>query len=761
MKKSETDGSPKVQLSHLERKAIVYVRQSSLYQVEHNLESQRRQYDFSEQAIRLGWSAEQIVIIDDDQAKTATLPQNRLGFSRIVAAVGRSEVGVVMSLEASRLARNSPDWHNLIFMCRYTNTLIADETGVYDPSASTDRMVLGIRGQMSEIEIEQSVHRMVEARWAKANRGEYLIYPPAGYELDDLQQIVMASDEAVVNAFRELFSKFDELQVVKRVVDWWRGEGLKFPVRRYIKSHPIVWREPKYQMFQYILHNPIYAGAYVFGRSKRVRELDPDDPRKVRTRTLKVNREDWPVLIKGHHPAYISYEKFEENQSIISSNKQMQRYDHSGASGPAREGWALLQGLARCGHCARRMMVSYGGSRPSPKATRTLQYVCSAARREYGKKNCQVVAGKGINNLVVEAFLEVTQYAGEEAAALSAEQFRQENEQVKRAWALQIEKAEYEAQRAQRQYDAVEPENRLVARTLEARWNECLGELDALKSKAQSAMQQRYPLSKMEIAKARRLGRDLQTVWHAETTTNQDRKQLLRAVIDEVQLRSDEKVYKAKIVWKGGATTEREVARFRRKDARHATPKDTVGMIRKLAAEFDDAQIARILNKQGRRTGQGNTFTAHRVATHRNRNNIPNCPKRPALDPREGPFTADEAAAELDVSCSTIHRWLRNGVLPGKQAAPCAPWRIVLTEELRKKLKSGGAPDGWVGLAEAAKQLGLSKPSVAHSVQAGKLDAVRVTVGGRQCWRIDVSSATCGRQEKLFDQMSTVVREES
>lgn len=746
----QISNSSKVTAGHRDRLAFVYVRQSSYHQVEHHLESQRRQYDLSKMALELGWPEEKVVVVDEDQGKSGSCPGARSGFGRIIMGVGSGKCGIVMSLEASRLARNSPDWHTLIYMSRHSNTLIADEHGVYDPSDATDRMVLGIRGQMSELELDQSIHRMVQGRWSKARRGEYLVYPPVGYELDESKQVVMTSDEAASSAIRTVFAKFAELQNAQRVFAWWREEGLKFPVRRMeLRGYPVVWVEPLYRMFLYVLHHPYYAGAYVFGRTKRVRELASDDPRRVRIRQVKVPQEEWPVLLKDHHPGYISFDAYERNQAVIRSNQQMKRYEVDGHQGPAREGMALLQGLARCGHCGRQMYVSYGGSRPSPKTTRTLQYRCSVARRRHQGPECQIVGGKRINAVVVEVFLEVTLHAGTEAAALAVEQIGRDNEEAERAWQLQIEKAEYDARRAERQYNVVEPENRVVARTLEARWEACLRHVEELRTKAAVTHEQRRPLSKQEQKRAHQLGADLEAVWHAETTTNQDRKQLLRAAIEEVQLRSEEDHYEVKVVWKGGATTKRKVKRLRVGSTAHATSEDTVEMIRKLATELDDAQIARVLNRQGRRTGKGNPFTSHKVAMHRNRHGISLCAKRPC-DPHDGPFTADQAAAELGVCASTIHCWLREGILPGHQLAPGAPWQIVLTDNLRQKLSAGEAPAGWVGLTDAAKRLGLSKQRVAYLVKRGKLEAVRVQVGTRQYWKIDIDSTSCGKQTSLL-----------
>lgn len=746
------NGSSKVGSSHRERLAFVYVRQSTCYQVENNRESQRRQYDLRELAINLGWPEERIIVIDEDQGHSGSRPGARGGFARIIMGVGARKAGIVMSLEASRLARNSPDWHTLIYMSRYSDTLIADEHGIYDPTDATDRMVLGIRGQMSELELETSIHRMVQGRWNKARRGEYLVHPPVGYELGEMNEVVLTSDEAVASAIRTLFIKFDEFLCVRRLLNWWCSERLKFPVRRMsLRGQPVVWVAPSYQNILYVLHHPFYSGAYVFGRSKSVRELDPGGSGKVRIRRVAVPQDEWPVLLRGHHPAYIEFEKYERNQAAIRENIQMKRQGSDGHQGPAREGAALLQGIVRCGHCGRQMLINYGGGRPTSKNARTIQYRCVIGMNTIKRADCQLIGGKQIDATVVEAFFEVARHAGKDAATLAVEQTGKESEEAERAWNLQIEKAEYDAQRAERQYNAVDPENRVVARTLEARWESRLRRVEELRANAASNREQRSPLTEQDQARARRLGSDVERAWSKESTTIQDKKQLLRSVIEEVQLASDTSHYKVKIIWKGGATTEKEIRRRSRRDPpSNATSKDIVEMVRLLATEFDDAQIARILCRQGRRTGKGNTFTAHKVAALRNRFNIPVHPRHRARDPREGPFTADQAAAELNVSVATIRCWIRDGLLPGTQLAPGAPWRIVLTDETRRRLTAEDAPAGWVGLTEAAKRLGLSKQHVAYLVKKGELAAVRVMVGKRQCWKIDVESATCSKQPNLL-----------
>ena len=747
----------KIRPEHLSRAAFIYVRQSSPKQVRENLESQRRQYGFAGQAVALGWGEQQLVIVDEDQARSGAIPWARSGFARLVGAVARAEVGIVMSLELARLSRNDPDWHHLVHLCRWTTTLIADEQGVYDPSLSADRMVLGIRGQVSELERDSSVHRMVEARWNKARRGEVFTAVPAGYDVDEAGEVSITSDETVADAIRRVFSKLDELGTARQVFVWWEQEGLPFPVRQTGPARRIVWVSVSYSAILRTLHHPFYGGAYVFGRTETRRELDPEDPRRVVVRRqLRRDREQWPVLILDHHPGYIPFEKYLENQQRMRDNEVMGARSDESQKGAAREGRALLQGLVRCGECGRRMVVGYGGA----KAQRTLQYRCRQPG-DYGRRECQLVGGKRIEAAVVATFLEVTRTAGEEAARLADEQLRGEIATAQRSWGLQIEKAEYEAARAERQYTAVEPENRTVARELERRWEQRLAELEAVRTRAAGALSPRRALSEQELLRVQELGRDLEQLWSAETTTGRDRKRLLRCLIEEVQLRSETKRYLVRIVWKGGAVTEREVVRFAAGGQAHATPADTIELVRKLALEFDDAQIARILNRQGRRSGIGLAFTKESVTSLRGKNRIPAAPKPRARDEREGPFTLDQAAHELGVSVATVQRWLREGLLAGQQSVPGAPWRIVLSEEVRRRLDGGDTPAGWVGLNEAARRLGLGQSHVAYLVKRGQLKAVRTKVGKRECWRIDVSSATCGLQRELFDKPAVDTLEDS
>jgi excisionase family DNA binding protein len=739
----------KIRPEHLQRRAFVYIRQSSPQQLRDHAEGRRRQFQMAAWAEQVGWSKDRIVVMDEE-GKTASVAKARTQFGDLITAVGRGDAGVVISLEVSRLARNSPDWHHLIYLSRWTDTLITDGETVYDPKLPADRMVLGIRGQVSELELDYSIQRMIEARWSKARRGELMTIPPAGYDLDDLNQLVVTPDESVAHAIRTVFAKLDEFGSARQVMLWWRQQGLKYPVRQMgLRTHPIEWREPNYRMLLRTLHHPIYAGVYVFGRMTTLRQIDPQDANRLTVR--RVRRQDpCPVLIEDHHSAYISFEKYLKIQELLKDNTAMKSTD---MSGPAREGEALLQGLVRCGRCGRAMYISYGGHR-SERAHRTMQYRCAQSRNQIGGSDCQTIGGKRIDQTVVGVFLEAIRPAALEALQRVEEQWQADNNATKRSWELLVEKAQYEANRAERQFQAVEPENRIVARELERRWNDKLNELERVRQQAESAAGKTSPLSEEEMIRARQLAQDLDPVWHSPTTTNRDRKRLLRCLIDEVQLTTEQKRYRVRIVWKGGAVTDRDVERLAPGATTPKTSQDTVELVRQLAKEFDDAQIARILNRQGRRTARDNSFTQANVLSLRGHHQIPKCSITPARDPKEGPFTADEAAAELGVTMTTIHSWLRQGILAGNQVVPGAPWRIVLTDEVRRKLSGGDAPEGWVSVSEAARRLGFSKSYVVYLIKQNRLEAVQVSVRKQRRWRINLDSATSKQQTDMFNQIN-------
>lgn len=752
------DDVGKIEATHRERQVWIYVRQSTLWQVEHNEESRRRQYALVDRAKTLGWSDEQVIVVDEDQGVSGSTPNNRTGFIRLVSAVGRGEVGMVMGVDLSRFARNSPDWHLLIYLCRFTCTLIADEHGIYDPDSSTDRLVLGVRGQMSEVEIETMLDRMATARWNKAQRGELTGIVPAGYERDEEGRIVITSDERVALAIRTVFEKLDELGSTRAVSTWMRSEGLLYPVRRKeLRGHPVVWTTPTPARVRRTVKHPIYAGAYAFGRTEAVRVVEGGHGQRPEVKVRRRVRDGYAVLLRDHHEEYISFADHERIVEKLAERTPMTRARGEGHRGAVREGPALLQGLVRCGQCGRRMYVLYGGRRSQGSRPRTITYQCKGAP---GMGMCQAAGGKRIDQLVVAEFLKVTRPAAIEALVLAEKAARREAEEMERRWSLRVEQAQYEVSLARRRYEAVDPDNRIVARELERRWNERLVELEEVQARARVAEREHCALTEEEIREGRRLAMDLERLWDAPTTAVVDRKALLRTIIDEVQVRTSNETVELLVVWKGGACTELTLERHPYRPV-HATPEDTVELIRRLALELDDTQIARVLNKQGRRGQMGRPYTKEAVRSLRRKNAIDRCQTPQARDPRQGPFTADEAAVELGVKSSTVHRWLRDGLLPGRQATPGAPWRIVLTEELRRRLEGGGAPKGWVRLGEAATRLGLTKSHVAYLVKSGKLPAVRVKVGKRECWRIDVSGLEGTVQQVMFEPVINAWAEEA
>jgi DNA invertase Pin-like site-specific DNA recombinase len=722
-----------------------------MYQVENHTEGRLRQYNLVEWAKQAGWPQERVLVIDSDMGKSSASPNSRSGFGELIAAVGRGEAGIVIALEATRLARNSLDWHNLIYMCRWTGTLIADENSIYDPADSSDRMILGIRGQMSEMELENSIGRMIKARWNKARRGEYLIVPPAGYDVDD-DRFIMSRDESIRQAIATMFEKFDELGSGRQVYKWWCASDLLFPVRQIKKGHPVKWCKPQYAMFLRTLENPVFSGAYAFGRTKSTKCFDAEKMTN-KQKSIKLDQEDWEVLLKGNHPGYITWDKFVENRSKITENSAMTR-DETGKLGAIREGHALLQGLVRCGKCGRSMTIAYGGhkSKAARKGGRVFQYRCCSGKYYTGVGECTVIGGRRIDLTVVEAFFGVAKPAATAAINVAIDQENSRQDSLSKYWELQVEKAKYEVNRAQRQYESVDPENRLVARTVEKAWEDRLSHLEDTQTKASNAIKVSRHLNAEELARIEVLGRDLKQIWDAPSTAHTDRKRLLRCLIEEVQLKALNDQYEIKIVWKGGAVIMRSVSRV---TAGHVnkTSEDDIELVRKLAVEFDDAQIARTLNKQGRRSGRDLPYTKESVGSMRGRYKI--LRGTPQIkDPRFGPFTGDESAKELGVDMSTIQRWLKDGLLVGKQIAAGAPWQIILDEATRARLTGGNTPEGWVGLTAAAQNLGVSKSQVAHLVHAGKINAVRVQDGKRMVWKLDVISYASRHQRGLFDQIA-------
>ena len=728
----------KITASHLRRSAYIYIRQSTEHQVQENIESQQRQYELVHLAQQYNWSEDCIIVIDDDLGRSASSTTGRVGFAKLVADVALNKAGIVFGLEVSRLARNNRDWYQLLDLCSLTGTLIADAEGVYDPSAFNDRLLLGLKGTMSEAELHMIKSRMLQGLYHKAQKGELRFKLPVGYQFDDNGNIIKSLDEQVVHIIELTFKKFFEIGSVNGVLKYLLEEGLLFP-RKATFDKKIRWVRPYYKAIRDTLGNPLYTGTYVFGRTKILKELDENGNQKTRQKSQSMK--DWDVIIHDHHPAYISWDQYMKIQKQIEKNTTPPKSQPSQA---VREGSALLQGLARCGNCGRSMHVSYHGQgkRSYP------YYICNMAYRNFSRHYCQSIGGRRIDQAVSDAFLEAAAPASVNIHLRALQQIQDQQDMALEQLQLHLERAQYEADRFFRQFDAVEPENRLVARTLERQWNDSLKRVEELKGRIRERKKSfQDQLSKIEEKELLRLAHNLPALWHAPTTTDKDRKRLLRAAIEEVQLSKIDRDVTVKILWQGGAVTER-IVHLPRVRSKRQTPLDLVELVRQLATKFTDDQIARILIRQGHKTATGLAFNAHKVASLRWNYGIPHYRKPKDEQPKS--YTAQQTAQVLQVSVPTIHNWLNAGFIKGEQLTKGAPWEIFLTDDDIRRLTAQDAPEGWLSLSRAAKELGVSKQTVLNWVKAKKLQYIYVTRGNKKGLRINTNSNTYRKQLPIF-----------
>ena len=744
MSESATLVSSKILSVHLGRDAYVYVRQSTLTQVREHTESLARQYELAQRAVALGWDAHQVKVIDADLGRSGAEMTAREGFKELVADVGLGQVGIIFGIEVSRLARNNADWYQLLDLCTLTDTLIADSDGVYHPGDFNDRLVLGLKGTMSEAELHLIRSRLTAGLRHKAARGELRQGLPVGFDYDPDDNVVLAADEAVIEAIATVFRRFAELGSARQVMLSLREEGLLLP-RRPGRTGRIQWAMATYPAVHDFLTNPCYAGAFVFGRNRSEKRLDGEG--RVITRTVAVPRDQWAVLIPEHHRGFIDWPTYEANTAALRANWRPPRGSGGGA---AREGAALLQGRIRCGRCGRMMQTSYSGTNGnSPR------YLCARAKQLYGhEKSCQSIGGRRLEQRVLEEVFAVLEPAALAATAKALRDAEQTHATNLRAFTLSVERARFDVDRARRQYDAVEPENRLVARTLERSLETTLTaqrqtERDLLAAKARRPVK----LSDEELAWLSRAGADVRAVFAAPSTTSRERKQLLRAILTEVVLTvdHDKRAAAIRIIWQGGSSTELAMAMNKTGAHARTTDEDTVSLIGRLAGSYDDTTIALILSRQKRLTGTGLSFTKTRVKSLRVARGIP------AYEPADQPVSADEqdvlvvnvpqAERLLGVGKVTIYRWLADGFLTGEQLTAGAPWRIRIDQAVRDRL-APEVPEGWLRLADVAKALGMARQTVLHKVQSGELEAVQVNQGRRKGLRINVTAQQTG----LFDQ---------
>ena len=731
----------KITANHLSRHAIVYLRQSSAAQVEHNRESTDRQYALATKARDLGWPEDRIIVIDEDLGLSGSGVIARSGFARLTAEVALARVGLVLGLEVSRLARNNAEWYRLIDLAGLTDTLIGDADGIYHPALFNDRLLLGLKGTMSEAELHVLRARLNGGIRNKAARGELRRGLPVGLVWGDADgEVRLHPDEAVVSAIRNVFARFAEMGSARRVWLWFRSEGLKLPLQMNARAE-IRWVEASYTAIHHVLTNPVYAGSYTYGKTRQETILDACGVRKTRIRRLP--RSEWQVLIPEHHPGFIDWQTYEANQARIAKNTRPGPHK---ASGAVREGSALLQGLASCGHCGRRLHTHYRG-RTSAPGYHCPGKVLLESRGVY----CLNIGGVQIDQAVTQAFIAALEPAKLTAALAAAEHLEADREALLKQWRLAVERATYEAQRAERRYRAVDPDNRLVARGLEREWEQCLGALEATKADlARRERERPCVISQQECGHLLTLGPDLALVWHAVTTTPRDRKELLATLIDEViiKVERDKAAAHLTLRWKGGALTDIDLNLPRSRPATIRTDEDTVGLVRRLAVHYPDAVIAGILNRQGRTTVHGLRFDGNRIGSLRRYWGIPAFTQSPYIEHAE-PMTIKKAAGALSVAPSTLHRLLNDGIIPGEQLTPGAPWRIRLTDALKARF-NGEAGEGFMTMREAMRVLGVSRQTVLQRVKRGELEAVHVTRGKQKGLRIKVIV----QQSGLFDPTS-------
>jgi len=732
----------KITTDHLRRGAIVYVRQSSSTQVENNRESTARQYHLAERAVELGWPREHVRIFDEDLGISGSGLTDRAGFARMIADVALGQVGIVMGLEVSRLARNNADWYRLLDLCGVTNTLIGDADGIYHPGLFNDRLVLGLKGTMSEAELHVLRARLLGGIRNKAARGELSRGLPVGLVRGEGDgEVLLHPDESISAALRAVFERFAEMGSARRVWLWFCSQGLRFPLHSNTLQD-IRWVTPTYTKIHQVLTNPFYAGVYVYGRTQQVSYIDESG--RVRKRIKTRPRAEWPVFIRDHHPGFIDWETFEANQKRLAQNTRPRPHYSGGA---VREGSALLQGIAACGSCGRRLKVHYRGRSSAPG------YHCAGKTIVNGRgEYCLTVGGQQIDAAVAAAFLVALAPAGLEASLKAAEQLEADHETTVAQFRRDVERARYGAQRAERRYRSVDPDNRLVARGLEAEWESSLRELKAAEAEL-ARREHTWPLvlTREERDSLLALGKDLTAVWSAPTTTDRDRKELLRTLLDEVVITVQREASNAHLTlrWRGGLLSEIDVPLPRSRPAPIRTAEDTIELVRRLAAHYPDTVIAGILNRQGRTTATGLSFIANRVSSLRTHWKIP-C-FEPAEHTQDGDCMSIERAAQmLAVAPSTLHRWLNDGFIAGEQVTPGAPWRIRLTDELRSRFVEK-VPDGYVTMLKATHLLGVSRQAILQRVKRGELHAVHISCGRKKGLRIKLPAAL----PDLFDAQPT------
>jgi len=663
----------------MQRKAVVYVRQSTPQQVQLNLESQRRQYELVEVARRRGFT--NIEVIDDDLGRSASGAVERPGFDRLVAALCAGQVGAVLCLDASRLARNGRDWHHLLELCGLVEARVIDLDGVYDPCRPNDRLLLGMKGSISEFELGIIRSRMYEAARSKAKRGELRISSPIGYVWDRYIGLGLDPDRRLQEVIRLVFQKFRELGSARQVLLWMASQNVHFPYPsngRTLTSFE--WRPIRYRNVISILKNPFYAGVYAYGKSEKRTTIVDGRARKSYGHRKPMGT--WEVFIKDHHESYISWTEYERNQALLAGNA----YGRIGDTKSGRGGRALLAGLICCARCGRRLSVLYTGRYPRPV------YRCEQPNLQLGQRRCLSIAGKRIDESIAAEMLRAVAPMAIEAAEEAERMLRDEDQDTRRVAELELQQAQYDASLAERRYAACDPDNRLIAAQLEKAWETALQRVERCRERLDRKQMRAADDVRPDFAG---LADDLSAAWKTPRTTMRTRQRLVRALITEIVVDIDEAAGEIVLVihWKGGQHSELRVRKPRTGEHGCSTPEQALAIIRSMAGRWSDQDIAASLNRMGMPTGQGKTWTAHRVSSLRRVRGIHGY--RPAENDGEW-LTLRDAAAKLGVSHHQVRKLIKAGILNSEQIMPDAPHQIrsadLASEQVVAALKQKGHP---------------------------------------------------------------------
>jgi DNA invertase Pin-like site-specific DNA recombinase len=660
----------KITAAHLERLAVVYVRQSTIAQVREHTESTARQYALAQEAARLGWGATRIAIIDADLGVSGRTASARSGFKELVGRVCVGEVGAILGLEVSRLARSSADLQRLLELCALTDTLIIDSDGIYDLGSFNDRLLLGLKGTMSEAELHLLAGRLQGAKLAAAQRGELRFPLPVGYTHDDEARTVFDPDEEVRTAVADVFASFEAKGSAYAVVAAFAGR--RFPTRAYggVWAGEIRWGRLKYGRVLQLLANPSYAGAYVFGRFRSRRAVDPDGT--IRLKSSELPREQWQVLIRDHHPAYIRWETFLANTKQLAANCTCQ------GARPVREGGALLQGIVWCGGCGRAMSSTYSGGKPI--------YDCSHSRADHvTTSQCRSVLAEVVDRVVGKRLLEVLAPQEIALALAAADEVTARKVNHNRALELRVERTRYEVARAERAFHHCDPDNRLVARSLERRWEEKLRELADAERELACQMNEPALPSRDQLEG---LAADFPRLWAASTTSDKERKRLLRTLIGDVTLISEHRSMQLQIGirWRSGACEELMVRRPHSAPQARRTPQDAVEIARRLGASRTNAELAVELNRAGVKSGTGKCFSAASVQWIRYAYDIDQ------LQPlAPGELSVKQLAARLGIGPDALYGWISQRRIAVRRTANgrlCVPFTPEVERALRQRIAS-------------------------------------------------------------------------